>query len=306
MKRLMIMLSLGLIAGAVFVFTGCEPAEEVSGSKGIFYRVDGGDNDLYLFGSLHFGVEEMYPLHDAVYDAFAEADVLGMELDMQEISDQELNQVLAEKGMLADDTELTDIVPPDVYDDFMAIVDGPGLDEDLLMQYKPWLAAFELSILAILEAGYNPELGVEEYLMEMAEEEELETLGLETVAMQFAPFDKLSEESQVAYLEETIEEYERAEEELSESYESWIEGDVEAFAEDRRELIEEAETESLREFQVAFTDERDQQMTDRIEELLHDQAGHTYFITVGSMHLAGENSIVDLLEDRGYNLENIY
>jgi len=319
MKKFMQAISILLIAGAVVVFTGCEPeeevepeavndepAEEVNGSKGIFYRVEGGDNELYLFGSLHFGVEEMYPLHDAVYEAFEEADVLGMELDMEEITDQELNQALAEKGMFADDTVLTDVVPPDVYDDFMEIVDGPGLDEDLLMQYKPWLAAFELSILAILEAGYSPELGVEEYLTELAEEEGLEMLGLETVEMQFAPFGKLSDESQVVYLEETIAEYERAEEELSDSYESWIEGDVEVFAEDRRELIEEAETESLREFQVAFTDDRDRQMTDRIEELLHDPAGNTYFITVGSMHLAGENSIVDLLEDRGYSVEEMY
>ncbi len=135
----------------------------------------------------------------------------------------------------------------------MDIVEGPGLDKDLLMQYKPWLAAFELSILAIMEAGYSPDLGVEEYLMEKAEEEGLETLGLETMAMQFAPFDKLSEES------------------LTEIYESWIEGKSEAYAEEREDLIEKADTESLRNFQVAFYDERDQQMTDRIEELLHDQ-----------------------------------
>ncbi len=102
------------------------------------------------------------------------------------------------------------------------------------------------------------------------------------------------------------EEYEDAEEELADRYEIWIEGDVEAHAEKRKELIEEAETESLKEFQAAFTDERDQQMTDRIEELLHDQTGHTYFITVGSMHLVGDNSIVDRLEERGFEVENMY
>ncbi len=313
MKRLKIILSLGLIICAVLVLTGCEPeavndepAEDVSGSKGLFYRVEGGDNDLYLFGSLHFGVEEMYPLQSSVYDAFAEADVLGMELDMQEISDQELNQTLTEKGMFTDDTELTDVVPTDVYDDFIDIVEGPGLDKDLLMQYKPWLAAFELSILAIMEAGYSSDLGVEEYLTEKADETGMDTLGLETVEMQFAPFDKLSAESQVVYLEKGIAEYEKAEEALAEIYDNWIEGDSEAYAEEREKLIEKAETESLRNFQVAFYDERDQQMTDRIEELLHDQTGHTYFITVGSMHLVGDNSIVDRLEGRGYEVENIY
>ena len=319
MKRATVFFVVTLLSWVFLVTAGCGPAEEtspeevddetveeVSGSKGIFYRVEEGDNDLYLFGSLHFGVEEMYPLHDSVYEAFEQADVLGMELDMEEITDEELQQTLSQKGMYQDGTELTDVLPADVYDDFMELVEGPGLDEDLLMQYKPWLVAFELSILAILEAGYSPDLGVEEYLMEKAEEEGMEMLGLETVEMQFAPFGKLSDESQVAYLEEAIEEYEEAEEVLAESYENWIEGDIEAYAEDREELIEEAETESLREFQVAFTDERDRQMTDRIEELLHDDTGNTYFITVGSMHLVGDNSIVDLLEERGYNVENMY
>jgi uncharacterized protein YbaP (TraB family) len=50
-------------------------------------------------------------------------------------------------------------------------------------------------------------------------------------------------------------------------------------------------------------DERDLLMTDKIEEFLNADNGETYFVVVGALHLAGDNSIADLLETRGYSVE---
>jgi len=280
--------------------------ETADGSKGLFYRVEGGENDLYLFGTLHFGEAGMYPLHEKVYDALEKADVLGLELDLAEVSDAELNEKMARIGFFQDDTEITDIISEQLFEEFFLLVDGPGIEREMLKDYKPWFAAFELSILAILEAGYDPEAGVENYLLERAEEKEMEVIGLETVSEQFAPFEKLSDQSQALYLEQTIEEYEKAEEGLEEMFYNWKKGNVEAYTEDREEMIEEAETESLREFQKAFTHERDKHMAQQLEALLTDDTGHDYFIAVGSLHLAGKNSIVDYLDQKGYEVINMY
>lgn len=102
MKKWMILL---VLISALFLIAGCEePVEEeapdetaeiADGSKGLFYRVEGGENDLYLFGTLHFGEEGMYPLHESVYEAFEKADVLGLELDLAGVSDAELNEKVA-------------------------------------------------------------------------------------------------------------------------------------------------------------------------------------------------------------------
>jgi len=313
MKKWMILFAL---LSALFLIAGCEePVEEeapdeaaeiADGSKGLFYRVEGGENDLYLFGTLHFGEEGMYPLHEKVYEALEKTDVLGLEIDLAEVSDAELNEKVAQIGFFQDDTEITDIISDQLFEEFFSLVEGPGVEREMLKNYKPWFAAFELSVLAILEAGYNPEAGVENYLLEKAEEKEMEVIGLETVSKQFAPFEKLSDESQAIYLEQTIEEYEEAEEELEELFYDWKNGNDEAYAENRKKQIEKAETESLREFQIAFTHERDEYMAQQIEELLIDDTGHNYFIAVGSLHLAGENSIVDYLDDKGYEVVNMY
>ncbi len=296
-----------LIILMVLTLSACG-SEDISeeGSKGLLYQVEGGDNQVYLFGSVHVGNEEMYPLHESVYEAFAEADVLGMEIDMMKKSEMEITGKIFQKGMYQDDRKITDLVSEETYQDLIELLKFPGVDEEMLKKYKPWYAAMELSILAATEAGYNPELGVESYLMEKAEEEEMESLGLETISMQYAPEEKLSDESQVIYLEQTMEEMEEAAEELEKMVADWKDGDLEMFAEIRNETIEAAETESLRKYQKALTDGRDEQMAQEIVQILHDDSGKTYFLTVGSLHLAGENSIVEQLEDEGYEVNYMY
>lgn len=294
-----------LLVGTLALLPACDTEEEAS--RGLFYRVEGGDNDIYLFGTIHFGNEDMYPLHDEVYDAFGESDVLCLELDMTEISDVEMSGMVMQVGMYQDDTKMTDVVSEETFEEFFAAVEGPGVDRNMLNRFKPWLAAMELSVLSIMKAGYNPEMGVEGYLTEKAEERgDMEVMGLETIAQQLSPYAKLSDESQAIYLENTLQELDKAEEVMDDIISSWKIGNVEQYAEERERSIEEAETDSLRELQIAFLDDRDKQMTDVIEELLHDDSGHTYFAAVGSLHLAGENSIVHLLEDRGYDVVNMY
>jgi len=301
----------------ILIFAGaCEPVPDVKdvneetasieGSRGLFYQVEGGKNELYLLGSIHYGIEDMYPLHNSIYEAFAQADVLGLEIDLNAISEKELREEVARKAFLEGNTVMTDIVPDELFEELYSILEGYGVEREMLKRLQPWFAAFEISAMTIREAGYNPEYGVENYLLEKAEAKGMEVIGLETIARQFAPFAKLSAESQALYLEQSLEEYEDAEDELENLFQDWVEGNAGAYTDIRQELIEEAKTESLREFQIAFNDGRDEYMAGEIAELLQDDTGNTYFITVGSLHLVGKNSIVDRLEEKGYQVINMY
>ena len=84
------------------------------------------------------------------------------------------------------------------------------------------------------------------------------------------------------------------EEELTQLIRVWRSGSIDVIAQ-LRDFSEGSE-------QLAM-DERDLLMTDKIEEFLNEDDGETYFVVVGALHLAGENSIIDLLETRGYSVE---
>jgi len=305
---------LPLLAMVVFLlfFMGCDPEEKTeeqaqqNGSKGILYEVKGGDNEVYLFGSLHYGYENMYPLDDAVYEAFEAADVLGMELDMEELTEAEISDEFAEQGMLEDGTQMSDHVPEEVFDQIVEEVEVFGITEADLNLFAPWFGRELLTELLFEEIEYSPEYGIESYFMEKAED--MEVIGLETVKDQLEPNHLLSEKSQILQLENTIEEVqdvESTQEELEKMIAGWKAGERENLEEIRVESIEEAETESLEEYHRAMYDERDVQMAAEIETLLENGEDKTYFITVGSLHLVGDNSIVELLKEEGFQVEKI-
>jgi len=271
-------------------------------AKGLFYEVSGGENDLYLFGGLHFGREGV-SLHDKVYQAFAESDVLGLELDMQSLFDA--GNKLLRRGTFDGDTVMSDLVPADLFDEVVSALEIPGVGAEEIEELRPWYAANEIVTLANREANYDPAFGAESYFATLAEEEDMEIAGMETVADQLAPFTHLSQESQKIYLKDALAES-RGELFIDAAFPQWQAGNADFFAAERRSALEKAETQSLQAFHEAMYDERDAAMAAQIEEWLNDDSGRTYFVVAGALHLAGENSIVDNLRDKGYRVSEVY
>ncbi len=284
--------------------------EDSDGSKGVLYKVDGGENEVYLFGSVHYGIEDIYPLHHKVYEAFRKSDVLYLEYVFTEDNIEESMQELMQYGFYQDGSKLSDIVPPDIIQEAVNILKEayqiPEIELEQMEFYKPWYLAMELSGAALIEEEFSPELGIETYLTEKAVNYGMELLSLETIADQMQPFELLSDESQLLYLQRTLETIPYIKETIGELISEWSKGCVDGLAEARKHSIQEAATESLKLFETAMSDGRDKKMTETILDILTGEDGKTYFITVGTLHLVGENSIVDLLQKEGYSVYSVY
>lgn len=272
------------------------------GSKGIFYEVHGGENEVYLFGSLHFGTEDMYPFHGKVNHTLHDSDVLGLELDLTEVSEFEM----MEEVMLEERNQVTDIISQETFNKTVEIIDDPLLDRTTLKHFKPWYLASLVQIYIIERAGYSPELGVEIKLMEKVSDEDIEIVGIEDMEDQMQPFYELSDESQEIYLEHTIETVDENKEVLDQMASDWKEGNIEGIARYRNITQNVSTNGSLDGFEEAILDERNEQMAAEIEGFLDSEEEKTYFISVGSLHLVGEGSIPENLEDKGYQVENMY
>ena len=74
------------------------------------WQIDGVNNSVYLLGSIHMLREEDYPLPSAIYTAYEEAEVLIMELDMDDL-DPVADQALAiDLGLIKDGRALRDLM----------------------------------------------------------------------------------------------------------------------------------------------------------------------------------------------------
>ncbi|ADU29034.1 TraB/GumN family protein [Evansella cellulosilytica] len=287
--------------GIVVEFEGAD--EGNSPSMGVFYKVEEGSNVIYLFGSIHVGSEDIYPLHEDVEAAFAEADYLGLEIDFTEVNEFEIAQLTQEKGLYMDGRTLEGTIGTDYFELLVDIVEPHGYPSEVLNLFQPWMVQDLLMMIRGEDAGYYSSHGIDEYFMNRADGE-IDIIGLETVESQLSVITSQSEELQIEQLQSTLDNYDQLTEELHELMSIWRSGNIDMITELR--YVDDHASDDYKAYMQALADDRDFEMTNKIEDFILADTGETYFIVVGAMHLVGENSIVDLLNERGYDVQNGY
>lgn len=275
-----------------------DPVAGQETAEGLLYRVEGGANEAYLFGSIHYGHAAMYPLDDGVEERFDAADALVMEVDMTDPA--AVDARMREHGTFDGDRRMTDVVSNATFNAVYGILSEHGHTRDGVLRMKPWYAANLVSEYGMQEAGYDPEQGSEAYFVEQAAEQNMTVTALESVDEQAATFETMDAAAQETYVQGAVANYNAGNPHLDVMARDWLAGEEAAFIEQRQTMRNAAQSSSMAAFNAALLDERDERMATEIGSLLDDGEDRTYFIVVGSLHLVGENSISDNLEDAGY------
>lgn len=259
------------------------------------WRIDGVSNSIFLLGSIHMLREQDYPLPSAVYDAYAEAETLIMEIDMDDIDPFAEQALAAELGLIHDDRLLRDFMGPGMYAEAEAMAEKLQIPLQLLEKSEPWFAAINVEIMMLMRSGFNPMHGVESHLSELARRDNKEIIGLETTREQLEFLDHLSLESQRDMLIQTLADSMKIADLMDQMVDAWYHGDT-AFLEEN--LL--SEMQEFDELHEAIVVSRNRNWTDRIESMLAEK--DDYLIVVGAMHLIGEDGVPNLLSRRGHEV----
>ncbi|WP_161568379.1 TraB/GumN family protein [Anaerobacillus alkaliphilus] len=277
--------------------------QEDIGSKGVFYEITYGENTVYLLGSIHIGLPNLYPLHEKVEAAYQNSEYLVVEINSNDIDPMEMMEVMFEIGVYQDGTTIQDHISPDLYEELLGTISELGLNEETVTIFKPWLLADMLESTLLENAGFSLELGIDQYFLSKAEIEKKEILSLETIHDQLNLYSMLLPESQEKALKATIEDQDNTIKQIEELMEMWKHGDIHGLSKLR--TIEEDESGDVVDYFYALTDKRDKEMTAKIEDFLKNGQSETFFVVVGALHLVGENSIIDLLKQQGYEVTKV-
>ena len=280
-----------------------QPKKEDQGSKGVFYEVHYNDNTVYLFGSIHIGVPKLYPLHEKIDAAYDASDYLAVEMDINDLKPEEMIALISEIGVYNDGTTIQDHVSTELYDELIRSIKDFGLQEEGVVIFKPWLVSDMLESLILEKAGYDLDLGIDQYFLKKAAIEKKEIISLETIEDQLGLYTILTPKSQEKALHSTLFDQDENQEKIAELMEMWIAGDINRLAELR--ILEDEESEDYQAYYEALTVDRDLKMTAKIEDFLKNGQSETYFVVVGALHLVGDNSIADLLKLKGYDVKKV-
>lgn len=268
---------------------------DTAGHPVTLWRAAGQNNSVYLLGSIHLLRPGDYPLPSAIDAAYEDAEVLVMELDMDDLDGIQAQQLFASSGLLQGGDTLRDIMGEPAYQRARAAANAIDIPIEMLAQSEPWLAAVTVEMMMLYRIGFNPMLGIEMQLVSQAGRDGKPIEGLETAAEQTAFLDGLSLETQREMLLQTLEESADLEASIDEIIRAWRYGDIAALESGLLQDLEKNE-----ELSEALVNGRNRRWVTQISELLDDS--DDYLVVVGALHLIGDQGVPELLARAGVKI----
>jgi len=268
--------------------------------KSFLWAIQSKQGNSYLLGSVHLLKKEHYPLKKVIEDSFEQSDVLVLEIDLSGDNLLKAGMYMLQKGKYQGEETLKDNISEKTYQLLKDKAKSMEMNLEWLMGWKPWMAAFNILERKLMNLGYNPMHGIDLYFLNKSQGKK-EIQGLETIEFQVGLFENFSKEESEKFLLSTIMEADQLEKEMDQMITAWLTGDV--------ETMEKTSTESIREypeleaFYKRLNDDRNVRMVEEIISRL--KTGKKYFIVVGAIHMIGKNGIVQLLKNKGYEVNQL-
>jgi uncharacterized protein YbaP (TraB family) len=287
-----------LVTRALALLLAVAPAFAATQAAAVSYlwEVTSLTNRAYLFGTVHAGKADWYPLPRAVEDAFDDSRVLAVEAD---ITDAAAMTRSASAMKYAWPANLTTHVPADQYARFRKMLPRYALSEDQVIGMKPFMAVSLLVFSEWARLGFLPDFGVDGYLITKAKAAGKPIVELEGVDTQIRLMDSLTDDENLTLFKGTLDALESGltGEQVKGLVAAWQTGDPDALLEVARRYNEKVP--GARAFERKFIWNRHASMIEKIEGYLN-KSKDRHFIAVGALHLAGPEGLVEMLRKRGY------
>lgn len=270
-------------------------APATGGNGPALWKVADEDTTIYLFGTVHVLPQGIEWYDTTIADALEGADMIVTEIKMDPASETSLQQLSMSLGVLPAGTTLRTLLNPEQTTAYEAALAKIGAPPAAFDQLKPWLAGLTLSLIPLMQQGYDPSSGVEKVLLAKAGNKPQG--ALETPEFQLGIFDTMPTEGQIAFLMETVTGMDEVKPTLDRMVAEWAKGDAEELAAIMNEGMSDP---SVAE---ALLYSRNANWAEWIDARL-DQPG-SVFIAVGAGHLAGARSVQDYLVQKGITVMRV-
>lgn len=256
------------------------------------FEVEGTGNRIVLLGSVHFLRPTDGPLPAPVLAALANADVVYLELDMDDLDPVATAGMLADLARDPEGRDLPTLLGDQAWAEARSAAADISLDLALVSPFEPWYAALMISQLRLAQVGLDPRHGVEAQVAAAAAADGKELRGLETMAEQLGALDGLSPAAQRDFLLQTLADAAAISDQVEGMVVAWKDADMAALEQD---LL--AELKDQDEVYRRVVVERNQRFASTIARLAGDS--RDYLVVMGALHLVGPDGVPRLLRARG-------
>ena len=267
-------------------------------AKPALWAVADSDTTIYLFGTIHLLPEKYEWRSDKLDQVVAGSQQLVVETIIDENNPHKMLAAMASLAFSPGLPPLADRVPPEKRPALAAAVQKSGLPPQAFDRMETWAAAFMLLGNRFKEMGLKGGAGVEAVLRGAFASQGKPVGELETNVEQLGFFDALPEKAQRALLEGAIDEPKTMTKDFEKMLAAWVRGDVDEIARTfNRDLS------SSPELMEVLVKRRNQNWSRWIEQRMASPGA--VLVAVGAGHLAGRDSVIDMLKRSGYRVRRV-
>lgn len=258
------------------------------------------DSTLYLYGTVHLLPDDLDWQKDDMRAAFKEAGTVFFEVDSGTDAKAEATVLATSLGMRKDGLRLSDSLDSYQLKLLDAAAHNGKLSLAALDSMKPWLASEFLTVAAASNVGLSPELSADEALKSRAKREQKNIIYLETIEDQIRVSSDQPDFVQIIMLTETLEGFNSLGADLQSIVQSWAVGRTDYLT---REMVQALKDKSP-DFYNALLRDRNRKWVKPLTRWMEDSG--TGFVAVGASHLLGEDSLIEMLREQGYQVSRYY
>jgi len=265
------------------------PAPAAQAPRPALWKIADADTTIWLFGTIHALPADLPWLQGKVATALKGSQVLVTELP--DTPPEAMQAAVMAHGMLPPDQTLRAIMSEADRAAYDKAMTGMGFRPETFDRAQPWLAAMSLVLVPVKQAGYDPASGADVKLAALAKARGIPREGLETAEGQMAMFAGLPQEVQYQYLREVVAGIGSIKGELAAMIKAWSAGQADKVAE-----LDKDKQDDPRMIATLITD-RNKAWADWVQQRMAKPG--VVFMAVGAGHLAGKDSVQEVLRQRG-------
>jgi uncharacterized protein YbaP (TraB family) len=283
------------VAFGCFVLAAAATAHSAE-PRYLLWEVPGTHNTVYLLGSVHLLHPEELVWPASIEAAYEDAESLVFEIDLDDLDPAGMQAAMMTRGLLPADRTLRSVLGEETWTAMATQARDLGIEPAVLDRFAPWVAALTLVQAQMAALGLESASGVEQRFLRRAVGDHKEVLGLETPGESIDALASLPLERQREFIDYTLLESESMAAELDDMLRAWRAGDTDALA----ALLDRGFGE-FPDLYGPLTVDRNRRWVETIETWLDDD-DDDYLVIVGSLHLVGAHSVLDLLEAAGHDV----
>ncbi len=258
---------------------------------------------LYLLGTIHVFKNVYYPLPDDMENAFKRARALLVEIDISKSDPEVTKQLVNQKGVYGAGDNITNHISPETAKLLQDYCVKSGMPFANIARLKPWVVALTITQQELQRLGYSINAGIDRHFIDEANGIGKKVIGIETEEFQLGVFTSLSEELQDKMLKLTLVDMNLLPQDAGDMMKAWFQGNESAL--DQLMTKDVREHPDLAPLDEKLLYERNVSMEKTLESYLKGSPSDVFLVAIGSGHLAGARSVIDILKQKGYKVEQL-